>query len=249
MSALVEAWSAAWTFKLSLFPVLLTYFIFDLPALIRRLTRRAYVPIYFMFFPLGHSDKLYAQYFNEDDFYGVGEAMSPAEKVALRTRIRLLAILSMTFATVLAPWLCGFISGFYLTREQFLEFVWFLMIVKALLIAKALYQLRENAWFVETSNSFKFLVMIYVAYLVLILRGVWKSYVWTSSNLSSSGFWGTLWGLLDYAYVDIFINVVVVALVTWAITTRYTDPRLVPKAHDHDDAASEDVAISSQPNR
>jgi hypothetical protein len=92
MSTFLEAWSAAWTFKLSLFPVLLTYFIFELPALIGRITRRAYVPIYFMFFPLGHSDKLYAQYFNEDNFFGVGKAMSEADKAALRTRIRLLAI-------------------------------------------------------------------------------------------------------------------------------------------------------------
>jgi len=245
----MEAWSAAWAFKLSLFPVLLTYFIFDFPALVRRLTRRAYVPIYFMFFPLGHSDKLYAQYFNEDNFYGVGDAMSDAEKAALRTKIRLLAVLSMIFATVVAPWLCGFLSAFYLTKEQFVEFVWFLMIVKSLLIAKALYQLRENAWFVETSNSFKYLCLIYVAYLVLILRGVTKSYAWASSNLSASGFLGTLWGLLDYAYVDLFINVIVVALATWAITTRYTDPRLIPKIHDYDDTANEQIALSSPPNR
>src|SRR5262245_41689226 len=105
--------------------------------------------------------RLYAQYFNEDNFYGVGEAMSAAEKATLRTRIRLLAIVSMIFATVVAPWLCGFLSAFYLTKEQFLEFVWFLMVVKSLLIAKALYELREHAWFIDTSNSFKFLVLIY----------------------------------------------------------------------------------------
>jgi len=156
MNTLVEAWSAAWAFKLSLFPTLLTYFIFDLPSLIRRITRRAYVPIYFMFFPLGHSDKLYAQYFNEDNFFGIGEAMSEAEKADLRTRIRLLSVASMIFATVFAPWLCGFLSAFYLTGEQFYEFVWFLMIVKSLLVAKALYELRQNAWFVGKSESLSF---------------------------------------------------------------------------------------------
>jgi hypothetical protein len=248
MSTLVEAWSVAWAFKLSLFPVLLTYFIFDLPALIRRITRRAYVPIYFMFFPLGNSDKLYAQYFNEDNVYGIGESMSDAEKTALRTRIRLLAVTSMIFATVVAPWLCGFICAFYLTKEQFYEFVWFLMIVKSLLIVKALYELRASAWFVEKSKSFKFLCMIYVAYLVLILRGVTKAFAWTSSNLSASGFWGTLWGLLDYAYVDFFINVIIVALATWAITTRYTDPRLIPKKDEHDEPASEQAALTSPSN-
>jgi len=93
--------------------------------------------------------------------------------------------------------------------------------------------------------------MIYAAYLVLILRGVTKSYAWTSSNLNALGFLGTLWGLLDYAYVDLFINIIIVALATWAITSRYTNPRLIPKtdAYDHDESASEQPALASPSNR
>ncbi len=246
MNTLVEAWSAAWAFKLSLLPILLTYFIFELPALVRR-TRRAYVPIYFMFFPLGHSDNLYAQYFNEDNHFGVGESMSDEEKVVLRTRIRILAILSMIFAIVVAPWLCGFLAGFYLSRDQFVEFVWFLMIVKTLLIARALYELRHTAWFVERSGSFEYLCIIYVAYLLLVWRGVTKSYGWTSANLETLGFFGTLWGLLDYAYVDIFINILVVALATWAITTRYTDPKLIPERRANVNNSEQPSTVTATP--
>ena len=250
MNALLGTLDAAWSFKLSLLPVLLTYFIFDLPAMIRRISRRAYVPIYFMFFPLGHSDKLYAQYFNEDDVFGVGETMSAKEKSDLRTRIRVQSVLSMIFATVVAPWLCGFVAAFYLTRDQFFEFAWLLMIVKSLLILKAILELRQNAWFVEKSNSFYYLCTIYVAYLLLILRGVTKSYTWTSTNLSSFGFFGTLWGLLDYAYIDIFINVIIVALATWAITTRYTDTRLIPEKISYDDEIQSEQTsqASAQPS-
>ena len=134
MRTISDLLNLAWTYKLSLMPVLLTYLIFDLPALIRRYTRRTYIPIYFMFFPLGYSDQMYAQYFNEDDVYGVGESMNDAQKQALRTRIQVTAIVSMIFAAVIAPWLCGFIAAFYLTQSQFLEFVWFLMILKTILI-------------------------------------------------------------------------------------------------------------------
>ena len=67
-SALREAWN----YKISLAPVAATYLLFDLPAITRKLTGVAYVPIYFIFFPLGHSDRLYAQYFNEDLVYRDG---------------------------------------------------------------------------------------------------------------------------------------------------------------------------------
>ena len=62
--------------------------LFDLPAIVRKLTRVAYVPICFAVFPIGHNDKLYAEYVNEDDFYGIGETMSAAAKRALRQKIQ-----------------------------------------------------------------------------------------------------------------------------------------------------------------
>lgn len=232
MEVIKEIWLRVWEFKLSLIPVLLTYLLFDVQAVIRRVTRKAYVPIYFMFFPLGHSDKLYAQYFNEDDIYWIGASMTPEQKVALRNRIRRQAIMSMVFATAIAPWVCGFLAALYLTQEQFKEFVWFLIGVKTLLICKALYELRANAWFVEKSNSYLFLCAIYVGYLLLILRGVTKAFAWTAENLRTLGVLGTLWGLLDYTYVDIFINIFAVSAATWAITTRYTDPTLIPEPYD-----------------
>ena len=247
MNVVGEFLAHMWSYKLSVFPVLLTYLLFDAQAIVRRLTRKAYVPIYFMFFPLGHSDKLYAQYFNEDDVYWVGASMTPKQKISLRNRIRRHAIISMLLAAVFAPWVCGFLAALYLPRDQFLEFVWFLMIVKTLLIARALYELRANAGFVERSNSFLFLCVIYVGYLLLILRGTTKSYGWAAENLNTLGVLGTLWGLLDYAYVDIFINIFVVSAATWAVTTRYTDPALIPqpyKEESNDDTNSASTVAS-----
>jgi hypothetical protein len=40
----------AWDFKFSLLPVLSTYTVFEIPALIRRYYRWLYTPIYFIFF-------------------------------------------------------------------------------------------------------------------------------------------------------------------------------------------------------
>jgi hypothetical protein len=54
---------------------------FDLQAIYRRITKTWYVPIYFLIFPSGRSDRLYAEYFSEDDMYGVGSEMSAKEKL------------------------------------------------------------------------------------------------------------------------------------------------------------------------
>lgn len=239
MRSIPEFFNIAWAYKFSLMPVLLTYLIFDLPALIRRITRRAYIPIYFMFFPLGHSDQMYAQYFNEDDIYGVGESMNEAQKQMLRARIQVTAILSMIFAAVIAPWLCGFIAAFYLEQSQFLEFVWFLMILKIILICISLYEIKQSDSFVMRSHSFKYVVLVYIAYVVLIWRGVTKSFWWTSDNLSTSGLAGLLMRLAEHAYVDLFLNIVVVALGTWAITNHYLDPKLIREKYVYHDEKRE----------
>src|SRR5665811_508051 len=102
MRNLAELAKEVWTYKISLVPILATYLLFDLPAIIRKITKVAYVPIYFIFFPSGHSDRLYAQYFNEDYFYGDGMSMNDEEKRALRRRIQATAIFSMVFATIVA---------------------------------------------------------------------------------------------------------------------------------------------------
>ena len=164
--------TAIWSYKISLVPVLATYLLFDLPAIFRKLTGVAYVPIYFIFFPSGHSDRLYAQYFNEDYMYCDGVSMSDAEKRKLRHRIQATAIFSMVFATVVAPWLCGFVSAFYLESNQFTEFLWFLIIVKLTLITTALFKLRGESDAVRTGYSFYYVMVLYAAYLILVWRGL-----------------------------------------------------------------------------
>lgn len=218
-----EIFLSVWNYKISLVPVLVTYFIFDLPALVRKLTRVAYVPIYFIFFPLGHSDRLYAQYFNEDwVLFGNDALMTDEEKHQLRYKIQATAIISMIFAAIVAPWLCGFIAALYLSSDQFIEFLLFLLVVKTILLAWSLWQLRLES--PAAQKSLSYVAALYGFYLFLVWRGLTKAYNWTHQHLSSEGIAGLALGLLDYAYVDIFINVIVVSGITWALTIIFTKP-------------------------
>jgi hypothetical protein len=110
MTSLTNLLNETWQYKISLAPVLLTFLIFEAPALVRRWFRWFYTPVYFIFFPLGHSDQLYAQYFNEDDHYLVGASQTEDEKRALRSKIIAISIVSMIFSTAIAPSVAGFIS-------------------------------------------------------------------------------------------------------------------------------------------
>jgi hypothetical protein len=235
ISSVSHLWSVVWTYKVSLAPVLLTYLLFDFPAIVRRLTRVAYVPIYFIVFPFGHSDQLYAEYLNEDDFYGVGQTMTPEEKRALRRKIQSTAIISMVFAAVIAPWLCGFVSAFYLTRAQFAEFLVFFFVIKIFLISKSLWNLRQDSRAASQPLAFVSVVGVYILFLGFVWYGLTKSFDWTSTHLDSKGVFGLLAALADYAYVDLIINVGVVAALTWAFTVRFTDPENITKVYGGED--------------
>jgi hypothetical protein len=203
--------------------------LFDLPAIVRKLTRIAYVPIYFVVFPLGHSDRLYAEYLNEDDFYGVGRTMTPRQKHALRRKIQSTAIISMVFAAVVAPWLCGFISALYLEPAQFTEFLVFFFVVKVFLIGKALWNFRLESRAANEPPAFLSVIGIYVLFLACVWYGLNKSFSWTHTHLDSNGLLGLARALADYAYADLLINVGVVAGLTWAFTVRFTDPKNITK--------------------
>lgn len=227
MTNFAEIFTTVWNYKLSLVPVLATYLLFDAPAIIRRITKIAYVPIYFIFFPSGHSDRLYAQYFNEDYMYLEGEMMSAHEKRALRHRLQANAVFSMIFAAIFAPWLCGTASAFYLNSNQFLEFLIFLIAVKTLLLILALHKVRQES--AAARKAFPSVCAIYVFYLVLVTRYLFLSFEWASAKLESSGWSGVLRGIIEYSFNDIFLNVVVVGAATWALTTLFANPANIPE--------------------
>jgi hypothetical protein len=241
----VQTWQEIWSYKVSLVPVLSTYLVFDLPAIARRVTRVAYVPIYFLVYPSGHSDQLYAEYLNEDDFYGIGETLSEDERNSLRKKIQATAVFSMVFAAIFAPWVCGFISAFYLQPNQFAEFLVFFFVVKTFLLSKSLWNLRGDSRAALHGSAFLSVVGVYFVFLLSVWYGLTKSIKWTHANIQSDGFVGLFISLLDYAYANIFIGVGVVSALTWAFTVKFTDPKnITPRDGSVDESSSNGAAAS-----
>lgn len=240
-----QTWQAIWTYKISLVPVLSTYLVFDLPAIVRRITKVAYVPIYFLIYPIGHTDQLYAEYLNEDDFYGIGETLTEEERSALRKKIQATAIFSMVFAAVLAPWACGFIAAFYLQPSQFAEFLVFFFAVKSFLIIKSLWNLRAESRAALHGSAFLSVICTYLIFLASVWYGLTRSFKWTFANIQSDGVIGLFVALLDYAYGNIIIGVGVVTALTWAFNVKFTDPKNITPRNGGGDESNAGSSIAS----
>lgn len=223
----MDIFAEAWAYKLSLLPVLSAFFVFEISTIVRRITRIAYTPIYFMFFPLGHADTLYSQYFNEDDFY-IGASQTPAEKNRVRKRIISISAISMTFATVINPAISGVFASIFLTSGQFVEFFWFLALVKLAMISSSLYRTRAIS-FVNVSGAFPYLILIYVIYYVSILRIVDVSYSWAISKIQASGVRMMFLDILDLIIIDCGLYIILAAVIGVAISYWMTDPDNIPE--------------------
>lgn len=217
----------AWEYKFSLVPVLAAYLVFEISTVIRRLARMAYTPIYFMFFPLGHADGLYAYYFNEDDFY-IGASQTPAEKSRIRKRIISISVFSMIFASVINPALAGVFCAKFLSPSQFREFFWVLIVTKLILISFSLYRTRLIS-FVGKSGAFPWLALIYAAYLIIIARVVDTSYAWAADSLARYGLVESVLQIVDFIVFDFVIYIIFVALIGAAISYWMTDPDNIPE--------------------
>lgn len=211
----------AWSFEYALLPCLMAYFIFEIPIIYRRITRRMYVPIYFAFFPFGHTDELYAQYFDEDDFWQVGPPLTEADRPNARVRIIWLSMLSLVLTVIISPFLTAFFCVYFLTPSQFTQFLWTLTVAKSCLLCCSLYGLRYR-YRVTDLVPLPYLTIIYAVYLAVILSILSKSDVWIRHELRDGGLTGLALSLFDFVVFDIGIYVLFISVISWLIPWRLT---------------------------
>jgi len=215
-----------WTFEYALVPCLAAYFVFDFPTLVRRITRKAYVPVYFMFFPFGFTDELYAKYFDEDDLQILGEPLTPAQKVEVRKKIIWVSCISLIFAVVVSPWIAGAFCYFALNDFQFVQFMWTLGIVKSILLIRSLLELRF-VWQVEETVNIRWIAVIYVFYLISIITNTYIAHGWVADAYVNGGATNLAWNVAQLLVQDFGLTLVgaglVGSLVPWRLTSVQGD--------------------------
>jgi fatty acid desaturase len=141
--------------------------------------------MYFMFFPLGHSDNLYSQYFAEDYFYSTGEHLNDKQIKSVRFRIMAIAAVSMFFSTVFAPVFVGFIGAIFVDQKVFYDFIFLLLFMKIVLLCVSLYFFFQTS--VGRVVAVRFVVvMLYITYVTVVFVFLADTYDWTIETLRNN---------------------------------------------------------------
>lgn len=217
---------SVWQFEYALVPCFVAYIIFDIPILVRRFTRKMYVPVYFAFFPFGYSDELYARYFDEDDFYVLGGPFPKSERKSARMKIIWVSVLSLILTMAISPFASAMFAYYFLDAGQFSQFFWTLAIVKAVLLLVSLYDLRWKYRITEVV-PIAHIALVYMVYWGLILIFLDRSHDWITIQINQGGIALLAKNMLDFVVFQIGIGIVLVAvlgwLIPWRITQAYAD--------------------------
>lgn len=210
-----------WNFEYSLVPCLTALLVFEFPILYRRFTRKVYVPIYFSFFPFGFSDELYAKYFDDHEYWMIGEPLSKVQRTFVRQKIIWLCVLSLTLTMTISPFLAALFSHFFLDTAEFRQFIWTLAIVKAVLLSTSLLDLRWK-YLITDKIPLRYIAIVYFVYWVLVLFFLKEMKVWIDKQMTAGGWSALRDSTIDFLVLDIGVGVLFVAVVGWLVPWRLT---------------------------
>jgi hypothetical protein len=192
-----------------------------------------YVPIYFAFFPFGYSDELYAKYFDEDDYYVVGGPFREREVKNARTKIIWVSVLSLALTMALSPFLAAMFSYYYLTAPQQVQFFYTLAVVKGLMLALSLYDLRWQYTITEIVPA-GFIATIYLIYWIALLTFYDRGLTWIAEQDAVGGISAIANSLLDFFVYDIGVGILFVGVIGFLIPWRLTSGTARPIADDEE---------------
>ena len=233
MKCIQDFFTDIWRFEYAVVPCLLAYIVFDLPIIYRRITRRLYVPIYFAFFPFGYSDELYARYFDEDDYWTVGGPFREGEVANARNKIIWVSVLSLALTMAISPFLAAMFSHYYLTVPQQTQFFYTLAVVKGLMLAWSLYDLRWQYTVTEVVPA-GYIATIYVIYWIALLTFYDRGLAWIAEQDALGGMGAIANSLLDFFVYDIGVGILFVGIIGFLVPWRLTSGTARPIADDEE---------------
>ncbi|MFW5654849.1 MAG: hypothetical protein ACOCYW_04280 [Roseicyclus sp.] len=130
-------------------------------------------------------------------------------------------MLSLVATMAFSPFAAALFSAYALTDDQFLQFMWTLGIIKAILLMWSLYDLRFT-YQVSNIIPISHIAGLYLVYWGLLLIFVDRAKIWIDEKIVSSGLWGVFSGILDFLVFDIGIGVLLVSVLGFLIPWRLT---------------------------
>lgn len=222
-----------WNFKLQIFPIFLSILLFELPAIIRRRKKLYYVPIYFSVFPFRELNQDLSTYLVDGEYADCSEPLSTKEADKLRKKIIFISIISMVVGALLTPLVVGFISAFTMNKELFLEFVTILLLYKAVLVSKSVYEFHYYS--IASTKNRIYLGVIYFIYLGVVFEMLRSSYHWTLPFVESSRWLDLLSNLSSLLFGKVIIGMFILSLLTAYFSSLITDREIRKRALSRDE--------------
>jgi len=215
-----------WQYRIQLLPVLLTLLIFEIPAIIRRMKKLYYVPIYFSIYPLREINQNLSVYLAEDYFICTGCDLPEDQAEKLRKRIIYTSIISASLDAVVIPLAIGFLTAFYLPPHVFTQFLIVLLIYKALTITNSLKNFHYHS--IGSKRNIALLIIVYIVYIGVVIEMLRTSYSWTKPFVLA-GNWTGLWSALTaFIFGKVIAEGLVLAVVV-ALFANYIADREIRK--------------------
>jgi hypothetical protein len=215
-----------WGYKIQLLPVILTLLIYEIPAIIRKMKKLYYVPIYFSIYPLREINQNLSIYLAEDYFICTGCDLSDEEAEKLRKKIIYTSTISASLDAVVIPLLIGFITAFYLPTNVFTQFLVVLFIYKAVTITSSLKNFHYHS--IASRRNIALLIMVCIVYIGVVIEMLRTSYSWTKPFVLV-GNWAGLWlSLTAFIFGKVIAEGLVFAVVV-AIFAKYIADREIRK--------------------
>jgi hypothetical protein len=179
-----------WQYKVQIVPVFIFLCVYELPAIVRRMKKTFYVPIYFSVYPLRQINQDLSIYLGEDDFYDRGWRLNPTEAESLRRKIIFTSIVSASIDALAVPLVVGLLAAFVLEKDVFFQFVTMLTIYKIISIVLSLRNARLHILDSRWKNGF--LAIIYIAYIGIVIEMLRTSYLWAIPFIAVDDWTGLL---------------------------------------------------------
>ena len=217
--------SQVWLVRVQLVPVLFALGILELPGILQKRFRLAYVPIYFAVFPLGELNKDLSIYLGEDYWYG-GD-ITDIEAEALRKQILFKSILSMAIAALAIPLLTGFLTAFFLPSESLRHFLILAVLLKLARILRSVRDFPQHAN--GTARNRLLLALIYFLYVGVLVQMILLAYHWTGPFIDTGDWSGLVGSLGDLLFTRVVAQAIILSLLTAAFVALIADRNLRQK--------------------
>lgn len=174
-----------WGIQVRVMPVFFGWVIFETLRRSRRLFSISYVPVYFIFFPTGYADKLYAQLFGEEIIGLHGDLQEKrTDDERLKKNVKSATLIGITLSFVIIPISLGAVLSVVIEKHEIYIVISIIVLTQLAAIRKSLSELFKLSDIAKKKKAA--FVTLYAIYLCGLAFNIFLAYEFMSDATGGS---------------------------------------------------------------